>query len=175
MSPKRSRKRKTSRPLHPKNTPQQSARLESLPDRSYLLDRVRDRVTKMDTFSQMEFIKNPPGEEKMSDVLREFIEPHTPFARDMPSYERLVATAVVAWNAALMPLPDRARFLQKLGESFDPETREDFYTAVGELIKRKERHFAQYDRQIIDAQVTDLGDSYHLAVVSLLKPDTNNR
>lgn len=170
MPPKHSRKRKTSRPLHPKNTPQQSARLESLPSRGELLDKVRNRVQQVDAFSEMQYVKNPPGEVKMSDILKEFIEPHTEFTKDTPSYERLVATAVVAWNTALMPVAERITFLDKLSQNFDAETQKDFYTAVGELIERKERHFAQYDRQIIDAQVTDLGDSYHLAVVSLLKP-----
>jgi len=38
------------------------------------------------------------------------------------------------------------------------------------LIRRKQTYFADINRYIIDYQVTDLGDSYHLAVVSSM-PD----
>ncbi len=117
----------------------------------------------------MQYVENPPGEDKMSEILGKFIQSHTRFATDTPSYKRLVETAVVAWNAALLPQDERANMLTEISKNFDEETREDFYTVVGELIERKERHFAKYTRTIIDVQVTDLGDSYHLAVVSLIK------
>lgn len=117
----------------------------------------------------MKYIENPPGEDKMSEILGKFIQPHTRFATDTPSYKRLVETAVVAWNTALLPQDKRADMLEKISRNFDDEMRQDFYAVVGELIERKDRHFAKYTRTIIDVQVTDLDDSYHLAVVSLIK------
>jgi len=50
-------------------------------------------------------------------------------------------------------------------EALPEETHEDFYAIVGEMIERKEKHFAQCDRTIVDYELVDHGHDYHLTVI----------
>jgi hypothetical protein len=51
---------------------------------------------------------------------------------------------------------------------------DDFYAIVGEMIERKNRYFAGYTRHILDYELTDTGDDYHISVISTLTPGQLN-
>lgn len=164
MRPSRLRKRKSSRPTT------RDSSVNSRTVEGKLLNSFAERLRQQDGLRDLDIVKNPANESKMSEVLREFMFPHMCFVQDAPSFKRLVSTATLAWNAALLPADERSAMLEELSQDFDSKTREDFCEAMGELIERKLHHFAQYRRTIVDVQVTDTEGGYHLAVATLLKP-----
>ncbi|MBI5714291.1 MAG: hypothetical protein HZC38_12850 [Chloroflexi bacterium] len=106
--------------------------------------------------------------EKMSEVLGLFIAPYAQYAPNYEAYNRLVATAVVAWNAALLEGNHRRKFLNEIRKTLpnDKTTQQDFTDIVEGLIERKERFFADNHRNILNYKVVDIGRNYHLSVVS---------
>lgn len=104
----------------------------------------------------------------MSEVLREFVEPYWHIPDDEQGMRKLLSTALVAWNAALLPESERSEHLAKMAEVLPEETHADFYAIVSEMIERKEEYFTQYNRTIIDYELTDRGDDYHISVMSLM-------
>jgi hypothetical protein len=103
---------------------------------------------------------------KMSEVLREFIAPYREFADTEEAFRKLLLTAVVAWNAALFPAEEREAYLEKMLEALPEEVRADGRAIINELMERKERYFPEHRRMIIDYEVTDMGEDYHLVVIS---------
>ena len=103
---------------------------------------------------------------KMSQVLEEFIEPYREFADTEEAFRKLLVTAVVAWNTALFPAEEREAHLEKVLEAFPEEVRADGKAIISELMERKERYFSEYRRMIIDYEVMDTGEGYHLVVIS---------
>jgi len=115
-------------------------------------------------------VRDPAGEVKMSAVLRQFVDPYWHIPDDQTSMNRLLATALVAWNTALQPEEKRSELLAQVAATLpsDTETQEDFYAIVAEMMARKEQHFAQYDRVILDYELIDQGDNYHLSVIATI-------
>jgi hypothetical protein len=135
------------------------------------LEQLEQRTIERFGSDQIKTVGNTPGQEKMSKVLGNFIAPYTDLAQDLAAYERLVALAVVAWNAAIREGSERAQLLQAVLKTIGAEDQEDFLTFIDELIQRKERHFAQNRRSIIDCEVTEAEHGYYIAVVSTLARD----
>ncbi len=48
----------------------------------------------------------------------------------------------------------------------DADIKTDLREVLAEMIERKNTHFSEYRRVIIDFQLTDLGDEDHLTVIS---------
>lgn len=115
-------------------------------------------------------VYGPNQTEKMSGVLLDFIEPYREFADTTEDMHRLITTALVAWNTALLPEAEQAESLKQISKAFPTEAVEDFYAIVGEMIERKNKFFADYTRHILDYELTDTGDSYHVAVISNVNP-----
>ena len=103
---------------------------------------------------------------KMSEVLEEFIAPYREIANTKEAFRRLLVTAVIAWNMALFSAEERKAHLEEVLEAFPEEVRADGRAIVSELMERKERYFSEYRRMIIDYEVTDTGEGYHLVVIS---------
>jgi hypothetical protein len=103
---------------------------------------------------------------KMSAVLEEFIAPYREVADTEDALRKLLTTALVAWNAALLPAQEREAHLEKIFETFPKEVRADGMAVIGELMERKERYFSEYTRMILDYELTDTGENYHLVVIS---------
>ena len=114
----------------------------------------------------------PSGDVSMSDVLLDFIEPFRGLADTNEAMHRLITIALIAWNGALKPEDERQAFIQEMMGAMpaDDELREDFVEIVHALIERKQKHFSEYNRMIIDYELTDRGKDYHLSVVSLQEP-----
>ena len=103
---------------------------------------------------------------KMSEVLKEFIVPYRETANTEEAFRKLLVIAVVAWNTALFPAEERKAYVDKVLEALPEEARADGQAIISELVERKERYFSEYKRMIIDYEVTDRGEDYHLVVVS---------
>jgi hypothetical protein len=83
---------------------------------------------------------------------------------------RLIATALVAWNTALLPREEQEQSLRQVSETLPADVVEDFYAIVGEMMERKNKYFAHHTRQILDYDLVDTGKEYRVSVVSLMPP-----
>ena len=119
-------------------------------------------------------LKNPQGEVKMSDVLEEFIEPYLPEADELEKRQMLFEMAIIAWNLAIMPEHKRQSALDELFKDLmkgKPATaKRDLNSLMDEMVARKLELFPNNRRYILDFQLEDIGDQFHLSVASTLAP-----
>ncbi|MBE7551612.1 MAG: hypothetical protein HS126_11125 [Anaerolineales bacterium] len=127
--------------------------------------RILNRLEKAGLGSH-KLMRNPPGQVKMSEVLRDFVAPYWHIPDTEEAMRKLLTTALVAWNTALMPQAEQAGALDQIATALPAEAREDFYAIVREMIERKNKHFAAYDRLILDYELVDRGNDFHITVVS---------
>ncbi len=117
-----------------------------------------------------EFHIGPSTGEKMSEVLEEFIEPWRDLVDSRAAFDRLIGTAIIAWNAALLPKDERQKMLDAAAVAIkatsDKQTLKDFHVIMADFIRHKERHFAKNKRFIVSYQVQETKDGYHLSVAS---------
>jgi hypothetical protein len=117
-------------------------------------------------------VVEPPGVEKMSVVLEQFVAPWVDEAIREKSLEKLYSLATLVWNAALLPQEEQGAIVNELvdkglpGSSFaDRAAMREFIQA---MIDRKHAHFADNRRMIISFELTDQGKNYYLSVLSSL-------
>ncbi len=118
-----------------------------------------------------DIVTNPLGEVKMSDVLEEFVDPYLPAMKNHSQREKLFTMAAIAWNAAIMPEQERQSMLeQTIEQSFagNPLAQMDALNIIGEMVDRKQQFFADNKRLIMDFQLQDMGETFHLSVASTL-------
>lgn len=152
--------RKTSRPIQPKAKP---------PSREELLERLAHKT--QERFPNQEVRPVQTGQEKMSDVLEEFLAPYIDDAKNDDAYQKLIQLGVIAWNAALLEGDAQQEAVEKMAEIAPASLRQDFRNILWEMIERKQRHFADNRRTILDYQLTDLGGQWHLSIVSTPPPE----
>jgi len=124
------------------------------------------------TPSGVQLVRNPAGHEKMSDVLKEFVEPFRDLVNGKEALSKLLTLAVLAWNAAILPEDQgQAMIDEMLGSALAKASREDRAQAreiVEMLVRRKQEHFAANQRMIVSFELTDTGDGFHLDVMYTL-------
>ena len=108
---------------------------------------------------------------KMSDVLADFARPFMEDASTLEEIAAVYSMAAIAWNLALLPLHERIRALMPTLQELPVEERLLFKEAIGEMIAHKERAFAEYRRPVIDFELIDQGERYHLTVLSEIVVD----
>lgn len=123
------------------------------------------------TLRKDEFIIEPGGVVKMSEVLTDFIEPYFEFADTDVAHRKLVMLAIAAWNTSLLPEKEQHDMVEKALRTM-PATSEELETDLRETVKvliaRKKARFSEYTRTILDFELTDMGEGYHLSVASTL-------
>ena len=82
----------------------------------------------------------------------------------------MLTTAIIAWNVTLFPEKERLSRLEELVVTLPEDVREDGRQIIVELMVRKERFFSQYKRMIIDFELANAGDHWHLSVMSTADP-----
>jgi hypothetical protein len=115
----------------------------------------------------------PKGQAKMSEVLEDFVEPYIDEIDDtMEAHQKLFGLATLAWNAALLPEEKRQEMLDDSVETalkeMSARDKQEFRDIMNELIQRKIEHFAEYNRFVIDFELTKAGTGYHLTVISTM-------
>ncbi len=119
-----------------------------------------------------DIVKNPKGEVKMSEVLEDFAEPYLPEADEFEQRKMVFEMAIIAWNLAIIPEYQRQSALDKLFKDLmkgKPATaRQDLYNLMDEMVARKLALFPNNRRYILDFQLEDAGDRFHLSVASTL-------
>jgi hypothetical protein len=117
-----------------------------------------------------EFVIEPAGKEKMSEVLEDFIEPYRDTVDGEDDYRKLLTIALIAWNAALMPEGQRAAMIDDLLSAGMPPGSDDLLaelrSLVNLMVERKLTHFATNRRAIVSFEVRDTGRNFHLSVAS---------
>jgi hypothetical protein len=113
-----------------------------------------------------EVISTPGGQEKMSEVLLEFVEPYLQHGRTEEAVNKLLTVALVAWNAALVTGSQRDKLIQDTLQAVPAEVRPVMKNIIEEMMRRKETHFANNRRMIINYQLTMTPSGPHLQVLS---------
>jgi hypothetical protein len=103
---------------------------------------------------------------KMSEVIESFIDPYLDSMDTEDSLRNLLALAGMAWNTALFPKEQRAAALDDALAAIPPEIRADARAFVEEMIKRKDQHFSEIRRAVIDFEVHTTKDGFYLNVAS---------
>lgn len=108
---------------------------------------------------------------KISEVFLEFIAPFKSVATTQDSFEKLIVTGIIAWNAALATGAERQKLIdssvQAIVDQAGETWRKDAEETIALLIRHKERAFAADRRYIVDYRVTDTGQAWHLAMAAL--------
>lgn len=115
----------------------------------------------------------PPDGIKMSKVLEAFVEPYVDLTKSLDELRSLFMIAILAWNIALLPEDQQQAAVEDLvrkaitaeGEETE-ESQEDLKGMLYELIARKEMLFAEYRRLILNFELVETRDQYHLTVLS---------
>jgi hypothetical protein len=123
-------------------------------------------------FRTEKFVISPDGEVKLSEVLREFVEPYRKFTDTKEKYQTLLRLGVIAWNTSFFPEKEQQGTIQRVIDKEMPTGTEEMKNELKEilhtLIVRKKAHFSEYKRKIIDFDLIDRGKKYHLTVTSSL-------
>ncbi|MCP4358112.1 MAG: hypothetical protein GY796_08880 [Chloroflexi bacterium] len=113
------------------------------------------------------FVHQPTDQIKLSEAIQELVALYRHEANTEAAYDKLIGMAVLAWNTTLMS-PDKQaeslNFIQNLED--DPEMQKIILEIVQELMVRKLALYPDVDRIIVDYQVTDVGHSFHLSIIS---------
>jgi hypothetical protein len=108
---------------------------------------------------------NPPGVEKMSEVLLHFAEPILDRSAPLEEIRSTLFFAMTLWNYALLPAEARSEpkgLLRKVMS--DPWSR----SVAQRLLERKAQLFADNQRMFYDLEVYQKGDELKVNVVSVL-------
>lgn len=131
------------------------------------LERIRSELLETGLCRLEEILENPPGEEKMSEVLMRFVEPYAKYAACEEDFETLYSVASLAWNAALLPDRESNKF-DDLVEEYAGPGEDETRLIINELIHRKKRYFAEYSRIILKYDVKMIGREIYVSVASTL-------
>ena len=129
----------------------------------------RSTLSKSELPEKTKFLYNPAGHIKMSEVLMEFIEPYEDMLNSEEDYRKIISTALVAWNAALLPEPERRAMVDQIIDEAFSFAADDARLIIDELIRRKERHFAEIKRGMLSYELTMTKDGPHVSVMSTLE------
>lgn len=123
--------------------------------------------------ASLNMVFNPAGEDKMSEVLQEFVDPYMETVNSISELKGWLEIAVLAWNIALMPPEKRQDILDgifsEMASGTDLQVLEDLRTTVNNLVDRKDRYFSSFQSSITSFDIQDKGDSYFLSVASALE------
>lgn len=108
----------------------------------------------------------------------DFVEPYFEFTGTDSAYRSLLILAIAAWNTSLLPGEEQQDMIDTVLETM-PATSEESRTELREtlrvLIVRKNTHFSEYTRTILDFDITETGDDHRLPVASTLENRPHKR
>ena len=117
-------------------------------------------------------VVEPPGVEKMSEVLTDFAKPLLDQCEDNESARGIIVLAIAVWNTALLPEEEQREAVEEvfvaLSQSIPDEFLPAFRADISMLMARKREHFPHINRHILDYQFTEQDDCIGLDVVSSL-------
>ncbi len=137
------------------------------------LDTLEQRLQQSDMGSNFAGIqRNPKGEVKMSEVLETLVEPYLEVSDDYQERLILFQIATIAWNLTLLPESEQQSamkaLLKQAAKDIDPLAEKEMKNFVNELMARKLELFSDNQRYIVDFELKDTGNNFHLSVASTL-------
>lgn len=113
----------------------------------------------------------PPGYAKMSELIVDFARPLLALDPEDEFFEDAIAVAVLAWNIALLleaqPEVTVAEFFEEMtGISSADSAADAILEQIALLVRRKQRHFSKHRRIILDYEVTESQDLFHVNIIS---------
>ena len=138
-------------------------------------ERLRKQITQGplgDALGETKFEIDPEGQDKMSEVMLEFVAPYIESLDTEEAYRRLFTVALIAWNASFLPDQQRKGYVDKVLDAGIPtvETREGLKAIVDVLVARKDAHFSDYTRKLVAFDVRDAGNEFRVSVASTKGP-----
>ncbi len=115
-------------------------------------------------------VLDPPGEDKMSEVLLDFAKPLLELTADR-HFDKVIVLAIACWNATLLPEEDQEAAINEVIHIFSSSGTRDVdlaKEAVQILLERKRRYFPDNKRLIADYRISHSKDQMHLMVASTL-------
>jgi len=105
----------------------------------------------------------------MSDALLEYAEPFMDvvYTDDKEEYERAIMMAMLLWNAAILQEEGNDDSANRLLEPLMEDT--ESKGVVEYMLRRKREMFPDVNRFILDYEVTDRGNDFHLSVASTMQ------
>lgn len=138
------------------------------------MDRLAKRVQKNLEGKVAGVVINPKGEAKMSEVLEAYIEPYLDATKNRDQRLKLSTIAAFAWNLTLLPEDKQQQEKENLIEQLGGQNRQvqqDIREILEELMERKRKFFAKIKRHIIDFELKESRNDFHLSVISSLIPE----
>jgi hypothetical protein len=153
---------------------QQDAQLEKIG-----MTKLEQKVRGIAGGKDIKLVQNLEGVEKMSEVLETFVEPYLDFADSRADREKLFTIAVAAWNLTFMPEEKRSAIIKEMiavgVDKKDMLAQQDMRAILNEMIARKLTLFSDNQRLIINFQLQELKDTFHLSVASTLTEPPDSR
>ena len=113
-------------------------------------------------------LRDNPNPVKMSDVLEEFADPLWEEAMPPHAYHKLLSMATVGWNIALLPEEQRDDYIKNFLKQVKEEFSSDTVDLLHYFIERKETHYKEIKRMIVDFEIARLDNKVqHLTVASV--------
>jgi len=139
--------------------------------RGMFIDKMRDSPE----YDKTIVFDDPPGVEKMSEVLLEYAEPLTaPLpAHDGKAFRNAIGVAAMCWNAALSPKELRKEGLNQFVSGAADEVSlpaAELLEILNFMVERKNRLFRKNKRWILDYSVKSTKKDRQIHIVSTLEP-----
>ena len=126
-----------------------------------------DRVRKFLPDQQIKIVKRQTGR-KVSEVVMEFAEPWLDEARNDDQRKTIVGMAVLAWNMAGIPEPER---WDEVSQEFAARLDEPAKAILQEMIARKLSVYPEENRLLLDYEITGAGANMRVDVIYSLSAD----
>jgi len=126
-----------------------------------------DRVQRSLPDERLKIVKRRTGR-KVSEILMEFAEPWLGEVRNDDQRKTVIGMAVLAWNMAAIPEPER---WEELSPEFAEKCGEQVKAILREMIARKLALHPKETRSILDYEITGNGDNMRVEVVFSLLPE----
>jgi len=109
--------------------------------------------------------------EKMSDILLEYGIPLLDAidSEDKKEYEKAIMMSIMLWNCAIMQEgPKGKKGIEKMLKPMMPDA--ESKSVVRYMLVRKHEMFPQNKRMIMNYELTETADGFHLTVASTIPP-----
>ena len=135
--------------------------------RKQALEQHRSHFLKREGWSETDVRVNLDGEIKISKVLQEFADPYLGPDFDKDELYSVLMVSVIAWNLSMMSGDNAAELMDNAMAAAEPSSRKEVRRIIEEMVQRKKLFFSQYKTLILDFKLVDLGDDYHLSVMTM--------
>jgi hypothetical protein len=109
---------------------------------------------------------------KMSEVILDLAHDLLELAETKSQYKKAIGITCMAWNLSVLSGVEKEKSLDELFNKLnDEEARNDTFDIISAIIEKKNRHYSQVNRLIVDYEVLGNRDNIHLNVMSVVQKD----